>query len=110
MYRVTRAEAGAWSKQGQQNVVYVILNRINSRKFPDTLAEVIFQRGQFAVVSNGSWNRVEITEELKKNVREAYLNYSENNNANGALYFGAGQKTGGSHYLFTDEVGHVFYK
>lgn len=110
MFRVTRAEAGAWSKEGQQNVVYVILNRMNSAKFPNTLAEVIFQKGQFAVVSNGSWNRVEISEELRENVIEAYLNYSEENNAQGALYFGAGIKTGGSQYLFTDEVGHVFYK
>lgn len=110
MFKVTRAEAGANSKEGQQNVVYVILNRINSEKFPNTLAEVIFQRGQFSVVSNGSWNKVEISEELKANVIEAYLLYSEENNAQGALYFGAGQKTGGNQYLFTDEVNHVFYK
>ena len=110
MFRVTRAEAGAWSKEAQQNVVYVILNRINSNKFPNTLAEVIFQRGQFSVVHNGSWNEVEISEELKRNVIEAYLNYSETNNAQGALYFGAGQRTGGTQYLFTDEVNHVFYK
>lgn len=110
MFRVTRAEAGAWSKEAQQNVVYVILNRINSNKFPNTLAEVIFQRGQFSVVHNGTWHEVEISEELKRNVIEAYLNYSETNNAQGALYFGVGQKTGGSKYLFTDEVNHVFYK
>lgn len=110
MFKVTRAEAGANSKEGQQNVVYVIFNRINSEKFPNTLVEVIFQKGQFSVVSNGSWNKVEISEELKANVIEAYLLYSEKNNAQGALYFGAGQKTGGSQYLFTDEVNHVFYK
>ena len=86
------------------------MNRVNSPKFPNTLTEVVFQRGQFSVVSNGSYYNVELSEFLRENVIEAYLNYSEENNAQGALYFGAGIQTGGNQYLFTDEVGHVFYK
>ena len=70
----------------------------------------MYQKGQFAVIANGSYKQVELSETLRENVIEAYLNYSEENNAQGALYFGAGQQTGGSQYLFTDEAGHVFYK
>ena len=70
----------------------------------------MYQSGQFAVVANGSYYDVELSETLRLNVIEAFLDYSEENNAHGALYFGAGQQTGGNHYLFTDEIGHVFYK
>ena len=49
-YKVVRAEAGANSKQAQKNVAYVILNRIKSGKFPNTLTEVIYQKSQFSLL------------------------------------------------------------
>ena len=48
----------------------VVLNRMKSEKFPDTLQGVIYQPGQYAVVDNGMINRpydevaFEIAEEL----------------------------------------------
>lgn len=48
----------------------VVINRIKSEKFPDTLQEVINQRGQYQCVTNGHINREyddtawEISEEL----------------------------------------------
>lgn len=48
----------------------VVINRINSEEFPATLNEVIFQRGQYACVTNGHINKPysdiawEVAEEL----------------------------------------------
>lgn len=108
LYRVTRAEAGANSHQAQKNVVYVILNRLNSDKFPNSIEEIIFQKSQFSCVSNKSFYKVELSEDLKATVQEAYLDYEENLSANGALFFTKGYfpRT----FLFEDCVGHTFYK
>ena len=107
-YRVVRAEAGANSKKAQKNIAYVILNRVNSPKWPNTVKDVCLQSGQFTCVSNGAIYKVELSDFTKQNVQEAYLDYMESNKAQGAIYF---TKEMFSHtYLFTDEVGHNFFK
>lgn len=114
LYRVARAEAGARSKEGQKNVVYVVLNRMYSDKFKeDTIQEVVHAKGQFSVVSNGSYYKVEISDFTKENVKEAYYDYIEGESAEGALFFKSGKKTNTFNkaaWIFTDEVGHHFYK
>lgn len=57
------AEAGTEGLIGKRLVVDVILNRIDSDKFPDTITEVINAPGQFSVVSNGAINKVDISQE-----------------------------------------------
>ena len=120
LYRVARSEAGGEGvtddriediKEGQQNVVYTVLNRVHSDIFPDTIEEVVKAPGQFSVVSNGSYNKVEITEFTIQNVREAYFNYyMYGENAQGALYFRSdGRDFIGLKSLFVDAVGHEFY-
>lgn len=108
LYRVARAEAGANSAEGQKNVVYVILNRVNSEKFPDSIREVIFQENQFSCVSNQLYNKVEISDFTINNVHQAVLNYVEGESASGALYFTLNSFP--YKFLFTDEVGHNFYR
>lgn len=51
--RCIEAEAGTESLLGKRLVADVVLNRVNSPIFPDTITEVIYQDGQFAVVANG---------------------------------------------------------
>lgn len=63
------AEAGNQGLYGKQLVACVILNRVDSSDFPDTVKEVIQQKGQFAVVTNGSIDRVEVSEESRQAVR-----------------------------------------
>lgn len=120
LYRVARSEAGGEGvtddriediKEGQQNVVYTVLNRVHSDNFPDTIEEVVKASGQFSVVSNGSYYKVEITEFTIQNVREAYFNYyMYGENAQGALYFRSdGKDFIGLKSLFVDAVGHEFY-
>lgn len=109
LYRVARSEAGSWSKTGQKNVVYVVLNRIYSERFKEnTIKDVVFAPGQFAVISNKSYYNVEITDFVKENVREAVNDYIPLQSAEGALFFTLGSFN--REYLFTDEVGHNFYK
>lgn len=51
--RCVEAEAGNQSTLGKRLVVDVILNRVDDPRFPDTIKDVIYQQGQFAVVENG---------------------------------------------------------
>jgi len=60
------AEAGTEGLIGKRLVVDVILNRIDSDSFPDTITDVINAPGQFQVVRNGSINKVDISQETFK--------------------------------------------
>ncbi len=51
--RIVRAEAQAEPFEGKVAVASVVLNRVDSPKFPNTIKEVIYQQGQFQPVSNG---------------------------------------------------------
>lgn len=44
---ITYLESGNQSYYGKQCVASVVVNRVNSKKFPDTLHKVIYQSGQF---------------------------------------------------------------
>lgn len=54
MAAIINCEAGAESYQGKVAVGIVIMNRIKSNKFPNTLRSVIYQKGQFSPVRNGA--------------------------------------------------------
>lgn len=60
------AEAGTQGMMGKRLVVDVILNRVDDSRFPDNITDVINAQGQFQVVSNGSINKVDITQETFK--------------------------------------------
>ena len=49
--RIVWLEARGECFEGQQAVVEVVLNRMLSEYFPDTLTEVIYEEGQFSTVS-----------------------------------------------------------
>ena len=46
--RVVYAEANTETLEGQIAVAQVVLNRVRSESFPDTVSEVVFQDGQFS--------------------------------------------------------------
>lgn len=82
--RIVQAEAGICDEKGKILVANVILNRVRSNKFPNNITDVVYQRGQFSPVSNGSINRVKVSEETIECVQRALdgEDYSQ-----GALYF-----------------------
>lgn len=68
---------------GQVAVAAVVINRVLSWQFPNTFAEVIYQRGQFSAVGDGQIN-------LRPNqtaYRAARAALNGNDPTNGALYF-----------------------
>lgn len=46
----------------------MILNRVRDEDFPDSIVDVIFQKNAFAVIDNGTYEQVEISEETWKAV------------------------------------------
>ena len=62
----------------------MILNRVESDTFPDTVHSVVYQRHQFSPVGNGSINRCRVTDATVEAVDSALAgeDYSD-----GALYF-----------------------
>lgn len=70
--RIVEAEVGGqYSYEGKLAVVNVILNRVESPRFPNTVKGVVFAQNQFTPVSNGSYYRVKVSELTKQVVADA---------------------------------------
>ena len=82
--RIVEAESGDQTIKGRQMVANVILNRMKSENFPNSVREIVFAGRQFSPVSNGSYYRVKVSSQTKKAVEKAL---KEKDNTNGALYF-----------------------
>lgn len=70
------AEVGDLSDECQIAAASVVMNRINSQTFPDTVYDVIYQPGQYETVDNG---RIENQpdENVRKNVEFVLKNGSQ---------------------------------
>lgn len=55
--RIINAEAGNQPMSGKIAVGNVIMNRVNSSRFPNTIYEVVYAKNQFSVVNSGAINR-----------------------------------------------------
>lgn len=64
MATVVMAEAEGEPEEGQRLVVDVILNRVDSPNFPNTVSEVIYQPNQFSPINNGRFERCYAKPEL----------------------------------------------
>lgn len=115
LLRIVQAEAGGCDMKGKILVANVILNRVGSDEFPDTITDVVYEKRQFSPVSNGSINRCKVEEETVEAVDRALAgeDYSE-----GALFFMNRRASSGSNvrwfdthldYLF-QHGGHEFFK
>ncbi len=51
---ITYLEAGNQSYYGKKCVASVVMNRVNSNRFPNTIKDVLFQSGQFTPAYNGT--------------------------------------------------------
>lgn len=59
--KLVYGEARGETYKGQVAVAAVVLNRVGSSKFPNTVSGVIYQSGAFSCVSNGSINNTSNT-------------------------------------------------
>lgn len=86
--RIVEAEAGGEDMNGRILVANVILNRVESKAFPDTIEGVVFQKNngtfQFSPIRDGRYQKVKISQETTEAVQRALAgeDYSQ-----GALYF-----------------------
>ena len=55
LLKIAQAEAGNQSIDGMALVMQTVLNRVESEDYPDTIYEVIAQKGQFQSYANGSY-------------------------------------------------------
>lgn len=50
-------EAGGYSRELQIGVGSVVLNRVKSKRYPNTIKDVVFQKGQYACTWDGNYDR-----------------------------------------------------
>lgn len=101
--KMVQTETNGADFNSKVNVANVALNRVAHEEWPNTLAEVITQKNQFA------YGKDNITEDTKLACEYALM---FDDTTNGALAFrsDACPETFGKYsYYFTDEVGHNFY-
>ncbi len=88
LLRIVEAEAGGEDETGKLLVANVVLNRVLSDEFPDTVKEVVFQKEgncyQFSPIANGRYDTVCVSEETKIAVDRALKGEDL---SEGALYF-----------------------
>lgn len=58
MAAIIECEAGGECYEGKIAVGAVIMNRVNSDRFPNTIEEVVYQKGQFSPAASGKLGRV----------------------------------------------------
>lgn len=119
LQRIVEAEAGNEDEDGKLLVANVVLNRVDSDRFPETVTEVVFQQSkgvtQFSPVASGRIYTVEISEETVAAVERALAGEDI---SQGALYFAARKYASSSKMRWFDEKltflfrhgGHEFYK
>ncbi len=120
LYKVCQAEAGG-SKTAEEigHVASVVLNRVKSPRFPNTIKEVVYQANQFSCVAYGSFDKA-VPSEKTKGAVDSVL--ASGDTTGGAFWFRtkkSAQKAGmptsalEKHdfyvYLFEDINTHIFY-
>ena len=93
------------------NVASVIFNRIEHEDFPMTLTNVLTEYPQFSSYISGAYRNVEVTDTT---ILACEYAFQIEDTTNGALWFdstnGHSWAERNREYVFTDNVGHSFYK
>ena len=110
--KIAMAEAEGEDTEGKAYVIMVVLNRMLSDEFPDTIEGVIFQDNQFSPVSNGRFDSVEPNDDCWSALDMVQIDKWDK--SQGALYFESCESEDNWHsrnleYLFTHGK-HRFYK
>lgn len=84
LLRIVESEAPCEDIEGRMLVANVVLNRVHAKQFPDSISEVVFQKGQFAPISDGSYYRRTVSAKTVEAVERVLVG---EDNSRGALYF-----------------------
>lgn len=97
--------------EAKVNVANVIFNRLEHNSFPSTLTGVLTQKNQFSGYKSGIYKKVSVSNMTILACEYAYIS---GDTTGGALYFdstnGRSWAAKNREYMFTDEIGHNFYK
>lgn len=108
--KVIAAEARGESYIGQVAVGAVVLNRVESSSFPDTVSGVVYQAGAFSAVTDSNWS-VSPTSTSQKAAQDAINGWDP---TGGALYYYNPAKTSNkwirTRPVVTTIGAHVFCK
>ncbi len=119
LLRIVEAEAGTEDEDGKLLVANVVLNRVASDKFPDTVQKVVLQKNervtQFSPVASGRIWKVEISQETYAAVDRAL---EGEDISQGALYFASRRYAKSSSMRWFDRCltflfahgGHEFFR
>ena len=109
--KIAMAEAEGESVEGKALVILVVLNRVWSDEFPDSIEEVIFQKNQFSPVAEGG--RYWTTEPDAGCYEALELVMGGWDESQGAFYFESTGRDGwhsqNLEFLF-ESGGHKFYR
>jgi N-acetylmuramoyl-L-alanine amidase len=98
--RVVYGEARGEPYTGKVAVAAVVLNRIDSSQFPDSLSGVVYQPGAFSVVDDGQINLSPDQEALRA-ARDAFNGWDP---SGGALFYYNPYRISGSSWMWTRQV------
>jgi N-acetylmuramoyl-L-alanine amidase len=108
--KVIAAEARGESYVGQVAVGAVVLNRVDSSSFPDTVSGVVYQKGAFSAVTDSNWS-VSPDATSRKAAQDAINGWDP---SGGALYYYNPAKTSNkwirTRPVVTTIGAHVFCK
>ena len=100
---IIECEAGGESHTGKVAVGAVIMNRVRSGQFPNSITEVVYQSGQFSPVASGRLSSVLARGARSDCYQAAQEALNGSNPIGGALYFnsgrGKGQQIGNQHFF-----------
>lgn len=105
LLRIVQAEAGICDDKGKILVADVIINRVLSKRFPNTVKGVVYQRNQFQPVSNGRINTVKVTPDTIRCVDRAL---DGEDYSNGAIYFMNRRASGKQASWFDSSLTYLF--
>ena len=108
LYRIVQAEAEGEPREGKRLVANVVLNRVRSSIYPNSIEQVIMQPGQFKPVRNGRYNSCVIDADTVAAVDEV-LSGAASDNSRGALYFQRSHRKTG-HSLISVVGKHAFFR
>lgn len=115
LQRLVEAECTDQDIEPKKNVCSVVINRVYSDSFPDSIKEVVFENSQFSCIGDKRYYEVKIT----KDTIEAVNDVVTNGTTTDALYFFNMKDVKSPKikrwinnklkFLFKDDSGHSFY-
>lgn len=100
---VTMAEAEGEPEEGKRLVIDTILNRVDHKRFPNTVSDVIYQKDQFTSIWNGRLNSCYASDDICKLVKEEVESRKDSN----VIFFRTSRYSDYGSPMF--QVGHHYF-